>query len=53
MFHVAAARTALVPEGPPVRYAVTIAVAMDVEIIGIRLADDDAVIQGEHDAREQ
>ena len=45
VLHVAAARTALEPQGLLVGYAVTIAVAVDVEVIGIRLADDDAVIE--------
>ncbi len=53
MLHVAAARAAVEPEGLLVRYAVTIAVAVDVEIIAICLGDDDAVIERQHDARQE
>jgi hypothetical protein len=45
VLHVAAARTALEPQGLLVGDAVAIAVAVDVEVVGVRLADDDAVIE--------
>ena len=53
VLHVAAALAAREPQGLLVGYAVTIAVAVDIEVIGIRLADDDAVIEREHDARQE
>ena len=53
VLHVAAARAAVEPQGFLVRYAVAIAVAVDVEVVGVRLADDDAVIERQHDAREE
>jgi hypothetical protein len=53
MLHVAAARTACVPQRLLVGNTIAIAVAIDVEVVGIRLADDDAVIERQHDARKQ
>ena len=53
VLHVAAARAAGEPQRFLVGDAVTILVTVDVKIIGVRLADDDAVIERQHDAREQ
>jgi hypothetical protein len=53
VLHVAAARTTLEPLGLLVGYAITIAVPVDVEVIGIGLADDDAVVERQQDARQE